>query len=133
MLTFKKRLGAETDPALRKALLAGKVEDMINTVVRQIAFYEFECRVHAARAEGELTPDQTHQVTYTAMPKFVTALLKTRLPSIKFCDRLNEFCQVLLRATVEMLNTSSHWELIECTARVLRPPQSARDSGLFSL
>ena len=75
-------------------------------------------------AAGELTPDQTHQVTYTAMPKFVTALLKTRLPSIKFCDRLNEFCQVLLRATVEMLNTSSHWELIECTARVLSDLQT---------
>ena len=58
MLTFKKMLNAETDPAKRKALLAGKVEDMINTVVRQIAFYEFECRLHAARAEGELTPDQ---------------------------------------------------------------------------
>ncbi len=58
MLTFKKMLAAETDPAKRKALLAGKVEDMINTVIRQIAFYEFECRVHAARAEGELTKDQ---------------------------------------------------------------------------
>jgi oligoendopeptidase F len=38
-------------------LLAGKVEDMINTVVRQIAFYDFECKLHAARREGELTPD----------------------------------------------------------------------------
>ena len=36
----------------RKTLLAGKVEDMINTVVRQIAFYDFECKLHAARAEG---------------------------------------------------------------------------------
>ncbi|MEL6316911.1 MAG: M3 family oligoendopeptidase [Pseudomonadota bacterium] len=55
MLTFKKLLAAETDPARKKALLAGKVDDMINTVVRQIAFYEFESRVHAARREGELT------------------------------------------------------------------------------
>ncbi|MEM7546394.1 MAG: M3 family oligoendopeptidase [Pseudomonadota bacterium] len=62
MLTFKKMLAAETDPAKRKALLAGKVEDMINTVVRQIAFYEFECRVHAARAEGELTKDQLGEI-----------------------------------------------------------------------
>jgi hypothetical protein len=38
-------------------LLAGKVEDMINTVVRQIAFYDFECKLHAARRQGELTPD----------------------------------------------------------------------------
>ncbi|MDP5305965.1 M3 family oligoendopeptidase [Paracoccus spongiarum] len=57
MLTFRALLAATTDPAQKKALLAGKVEDMINTVVRQIAFYDFECRLHAARAEGELTPD----------------------------------------------------------------------------
>jgi oligoendopeptidase F len=56
MLTFRAMLErAETD-AQRKVLLAGKVEDMINTVVRQIAFYDFECKLHAARREGELTP-----------------------------------------------------------------------------
>jgi len=57
MLTFRALLAKATDPAERKALLAGKVEDMINTVVRQIAFYDFECKLHAARAEGELTPE----------------------------------------------------------------------------
>ncbi|CAM3081265.1 M3 family oligoendopeptidase [Paracoccus nototheniae] len=57
MLTFRALLARTTDPAQKKALLAGKVEDMINTVVRQIAFYDFECRLHAARAAGELTPD----------------------------------------------------------------------------
>ncbi|MCI4661805.1 MAG: M3 family oligoendopeptidase [Neomegalonema sp.] len=62
MLTFKRILKAQTDPAKRKALLAGKVEDMINTVVRQIAFYEFECRVHAARREGELTADDLGEI-----------------------------------------------------------------------
>jgi oligoendopeptidase F len=57
MLTFRKMLeGAETK-AERRILLAGKVEDMINTVVRQIAFYDFECKLHAARRNGELTPD----------------------------------------------------------------------------
>jgi oligoendopeptidase F len=57
MLTFRKMLeGAETQQE-RKVLLANKVEDMINTVVRQIAFYDFECKLHAARVEGELTPD----------------------------------------------------------------------------
>ncbi len=57
MLTFQKLLeGAQTKQE-RKVLLAGKVEDMINTVVRQIAFYDFECKLHAARAQGELTPD----------------------------------------------------------------------------
>ncbi|KPQ08515.1 MAG: oligoendopeptidase F [Rhodobacteraceae bacterium HLUCCA12] len=57
MLTFQKLLANAATPAERKTLLAGKVEDMINTVVRQIAFYDFECKLHAARREGELTPD----------------------------------------------------------------------------
>jgi len=62
MLTFRKLLAAETDPGRRKALLAGKVEDMINTVVRQIAFYEFERRIHAERREGELTSDRIGEI-----------------------------------------------------------------------
>ncbi|MGR3466258.1 MAG: M3 family metallopeptidase, partial [Shimia sp.] len=57
MLTFRKLLAEAPSQEARKVLLAGKVEDMINTVVRQIAFYDFECKLHAARAEGELTPD----------------------------------------------------------------------------
>ena len=57
MLTFRRLLEAAATPAEKKTLLAGKVEDMINTVVRQIAFYDFECKLHAARAQGELTPD----------------------------------------------------------------------------
>ncbi len=57
MLTFRALLDKAQTPAEKKTLLAGKVEDMINTVVRQIAFYDFECKLHAARAEGELTPD----------------------------------------------------------------------------
>ncbi|HGG04160.1 MAG TPA: M3 family oligoendopeptidase [Aliiroseovarius sp.] len=57
MLTFRKLLAEAKTQDERKVLLAGKVEDMINTVVRQIAFYDFECKLHAARAEGELTPD----------------------------------------------------------------------------
>ena len=57
MLTFRKLLENAKTKQERKVLLAGKVEDMINTVVRQIAFYDFECKLHAARAEGELTPD----------------------------------------------------------------------------
>jgi oligoendopeptidase F len=57
MLTFRKLLAQAATPAERKILLAGKVEDMINTVVRQIAFYDFECKLHAARRAGELTPE----------------------------------------------------------------------------
>ncbi len=62
MLTFQKLLDGAKDQATRKRLLAGKVEDMINTVVRQIAFYDFECRLHAARREGEQTPDQINAI-----------------------------------------------------------------------
>ncbi|MEP4990388.1 MAG: M3 family oligoendopeptidase [Paracoccaceae bacterium] len=57
MLTFRKMLDKAETQAERKVLLAGKVEDMINTVVRQIAFYDFECKLHEARRSGELTPD----------------------------------------------------------------------------
>jgi oligoendopeptidase F len=57
MLTFRALLENVTDRRERKAMLAQKVEDMINTVVRQIAFYEFERRLHTARKEGELTSD----------------------------------------------------------------------------
>ena len=55
MLTFKKLLAATRDKKERKAMLAAKVEDMINTVVRQIAFYTFERSVHTERKNGELT------------------------------------------------------------------------------
>jgi oligoendopeptidase F len=58
MLTFQALLKAETDPGRRKIMLAAKVEDMLNTVVRQIAFVEFERRVHDERRSGELTPER---------------------------------------------------------------------------
>ena len=62
MLTFQAMLAKTTDPAKRKILLASKVEDMINTVVRQIAFYTFERKVHEARKAGELTPEQINAI-----------------------------------------------------------------------
>ena len=52
------RLLAESDKTTRRALLAGKIEDGLNTVVRQIAFHRFETRFHAARLHGELSPEQ---------------------------------------------------------------------------
>src|SRR5690348_1455598 len=55
MLTFRKLLAASGNKKERKAMLAAKVEDMINTVVRQIAFYTFERAVHSERKNGELT------------------------------------------------------------------------------
>ncbi len=58
MLTFRSLVAKAASPAEKRTLILSKVEDMINTVVRQIAFYTFERKVHAARREGELTPDQ---------------------------------------------------------------------------
>ena len=58
MLTFRKLLANTTDTKQRKAMLAAKVEDMINTVVRQIAFYTFERKVHLERRNGELTAEK---------------------------------------------------------------------------
>ncbi len=58
MLTFRSLLERTKDIGERKAMLAQKVEDMINTVVRQIAFYQFERKVHTERRNGELTADQ---------------------------------------------------------------------------
>ena len=58
MLTFRKLLAATSDKKERKAMLAAKVEDMINTVVRQIAFYTFERSVHTERKGGELTAER---------------------------------------------------------------------------
>jgi len=58
MLTFRALLAQEKDPVQRRALLAGKVEDMLNTVVRQIAFHDFERQVHDARKAGELSLEQ---------------------------------------------------------------------------
>ena len=62
MLTFRALLAKTTDPLARKAMLAAKVEDMINTVVRQIAFYSFEREVHTRRAAGELTTEQLGEI-----------------------------------------------------------------------
>ncbi len=62
MLTFQAMLKAETDPKRRKTMLAAKVEDMLNTVVRQIAFVEFEIRVHDERRPGELTPERIGEI-----------------------------------------------------------------------
>lgn len=62
MLTFQSLLRSAPDARTRKAMLAGKVEDMLNTVVRQIAFYDFESRLHAKRREGELTPDAIGEI-----------------------------------------------------------------------
>jgi oligoendopeptidase F len=62
MLTFRRLLAATTNARQRKAMLASKVEDMINTVIRQIAFYTFERSVHSERRNGELTAERLCEI-----------------------------------------------------------------------
>ncbi|MEQ8823281.1 MAG: M3 family oligoendopeptidase [Filomicrobium sp.] len=84
MLTFRKLLAETTEPKERKALLAGKTEDMLNTVVRQIAFYTFERKVHEARREGELTADQLNEI-------WLEVQAESLGPAIKFHDGYEVF------------------------------------------
>jgi len=84
MLTFRTLLDNAKTPAERKTLLAGKVEDMINTVVRQIAFYDFECKLHAARAEGELTPDDINAL-------WMSVQAQSLGPAFEFMDGYETF------------------------------------------
>ena len=58
MMTFRALLAAETDPKRRRIMLASKVEDMLNTVVRQTAFYQFETLLHDERRSGEIVPER---------------------------------------------------------------------------
>jgi oligoendopeptidase F len=62
MLTFKRLLAQTKSAKARQALLAGKVEDMINTVVRQVAFYSFERAIHSERRSGELTAERIGEI-----------------------------------------------------------------------
>jgi oligoendopeptidase F len=62
MMTFRALLDAETSPGRRRIMLASKVEDMLNTVVRQIAFYEFERQIHDERRQGELSSERIGEI-----------------------------------------------------------------------
>ncbi|MGB3243845.1 MAG: M3 family oligoendopeptidase [Sulfitobacter sp.] len=84
MLTFRKMLDGAKTQAERKVLLAGKVEDMINTVVRQIAFYDFECKLHAARRNGELTPDDINAL-------WMSVQAESLGPAFEFMDGYETF------------------------------------------
>ncbi|MGE5565562.1 MAG: M3 family oligoendopeptidase [Parcubacteria group bacterium] len=70
------RLLAEASKEERRGLLAGKIEDGLNTVVRQIAFHRFETRFHAARAQGELSPDQIGALWLEVMAESVGPAIK---------------------------------------------------------
>ncbi|MFT6089340.1 MAG: oligoendopeptidase F [Sulfitobacter sp.] len=84
MLTFRKMLDNAKTKTERKVLLAGKVEDMINTVVRQIAFYDFECKLHDARRGGELTPDDINAL-------WMSVQAESLGPAFEFMDGYETF------------------------------------------
>src|SRR5262249_34880706 len=84
MLTFRALLASETDPKSRKVMLAGKVEDMLNTVVRQIAFVEFERRIHDERRQGELTPDRIGEI-------WMSIQGESHVPAIAFEDEYKSY------------------------------------------
>jgi oligoendopeptidase F len=78
MLTFRSLLERTTDTRERKAMLAQKVEDMINTVVRQIAFYEFERKLHTERKQGELTSERIGQIWMDVQAEALGPAIKLR-------------------------------------------------------
>ncbi|MEL6564958.1 MAG: M3 family oligoendopeptidase [Pseudomonadota bacterium] len=84
MLTFRKMLDGAATQDQRKVLLAGKVEDMINTVVRQIAFYDFECKLHDARRGGELTPEDINAL-------WMSVQAESLGPAFEFMDGYETF------------------------------------------
>ena len=62
MLTFKSILKKANTDLQKKNILRSKIEDMLNTVIRQIAFYEFEKEVHTQRNNGELSVDEINSI-----------------------------------------------------------------------
>ena len=78
MLTFRKLLANARDKKERKAMLAAKVEDMINTVVRQIAFYTFERAVHTERKNGELTAGRIGEIWLSVQSESLGAAIDIR-------------------------------------------------------
>ncbi|MCA8931864.1 MAG: M3 family oligoendopeptidase, partial [Rhodospirillaceae bacterium] len=80
MLTFRALLAREASPAKRRSLLASKVEDMLNTVIRQVAFFEFERRVHTERREGELAVERINDIWMDVQGESLG-------PALRFDDR----------------------------------------------
>jgi oligoendopeptidase F len=78
MLTFKKLLADINDKKQRKAMLAAKVEDMINTVVRQVAFYSFEREIHTERRNGELTAERINAIWLDVQSKSLGPVIELK-------------------------------------------------------
>jgi oligoendopeptidase F len=124
MLTFRKILAGTTEPRERKAMIAGKVEDMLNTVVRQIAFYTFERKVHEERRGGELTSDRLNAIWLEVQGESLG-------PAIVFKPGLHPFAVLRLRLRLrrlpgELALRPLPGEPPRLRAEVLRPPESRR-------
>ncbi len=83
-LTFRALLDAEKAPARRRIMLAAKVEDMLNTVVRQIAFYEFERAIHVERRRGELSAERIGEI-------WLDIQRESLGPSLRFHDEYGHY------------------------------------------
>ncbi|SNB68702.1 oligoendopeptidase F [Arboricoccus pini] len=93
-LTFEAMLAKETDPAQRRVLLASKIEDKINTVVRQIAFSEFERQVHDRRKEGELTPEELGEIWMGVQKESLGPIFEFDAPYQHFWSYIPHFIHV---------------------------------------
>jgi oligoendopeptidase F len=83
MLTFQTLLKS-ANPGQRRFMLASKVEDMLNTVVRQIAFYRFESNIHDERQTGELLPDRIGEIWRSVQ-------IESLGPAFDFSEEYNVF------------------------------------------
>ncbi len=84
MLTFRALLGQAENETQRRVMLASKVEDMLNTVVRQVAFFEFERRVHDQRRNSELLPEELGDI-------WMDVQTESLGPAIRFDDAYRNF------------------------------------------
>ena len=84
MLTFRAMLEETRDPAMRRIMLAAKVEDMLNTVIRQIAFYRFETLLHEERRSGELLPERIGEI-------WLSVQAESLGPAFHFSDEYRNF------------------------------------------
>ena len=106
MLTFKRLLAQTRSARQRQALLAGKVEDMINTVVRQIAFYSFERAIHTERRNGELTAERIGEIWLSVQGESLGPAIDIRPGLREFLDvhpALHPFAVLRLRLCVRRL------------------------------
>ena len=108
MLTFRKLLAQTTDKKQRKAMLAAKVEDMINTVVRQIAFYTFERKVHTERRNGELTADKICEIWMSVQARKPRARRSSSSPATRPSGPISRTSSIR-RSTSTPMRSATAW------------------------